>query len=404
MVSLHSTKRSPHAFDRRRRLIRSFSLVVFCVFFFFFCSRFGESQKLVRAIFSVAQQYAPSIIFIDECDSFMRKRGAFSEHEANATMRSEFLSLFDGLLSNNSAAASSSGDGAGEVNNSVMVLACTNRPWDLDEAFVRRMPRSFLLPLPSESERIDILTLLLREQSLGHSTAERALLLSQLGALTADYSGSDLKELCRVAAALPVRALLKKHTQENFQQVMHGGVLPSSHAASVSPVHSGKKKKKHHGREGKGSSRKERSKDGVSAAASKAAVESSDEGVISSGEAALAAAGAAAIAAVSSQSSSASSASSSFSTLAPLPAQMDKPRPLQMSDFRTALRAVRPSGTASMRELLAFERKHRGVNDIEQMDGEEEEEEEAEAAAAEGSDSEGKRASEQDEDSDSIYD
>jgi len=325
---------------------------------------FGESQKMVRAVFSVAQQYAPSIIFVDECESFMRQRGNNGEHEASSTMRTEWLSLMDGLLS-----ASSVGDQAAP---NVMVLACSNRPWDIDEAFLRRMPRSFLLPLPSLNEREDILALQLRDAGLAPpvsrgdrsdrsavaSQAERATFLSMLAEQTAGYSGSDLKELVRVAAARPLRALIKQHTRKDFEQLMHG--RGGDEAAAV---------------------------DSPATAAAAAG-------------AAAAASAAAATAAVSAASSPASiesaavaavSGSPSPSPAAPAPQAV---RPLRLSDFKHALRAVRPTGQASMRELLLFEQKHRGSLDAamqahrsgaqDSEQDEEEEEEERDGADARG--------------------
>lgn len=60
---------------------------------------YGESQKLTRAIFSLANKLAPTIIFIDEIDLFLRKRN-FSDHEVTASMKGEFMSLWDGIISN----------------------------------------------------------------------------------------------------------------------------------------------------------------------------------------------------------------------------------------------------------------------------------------------------------------
>ena len=57
---------------------------------------FGESQKLVHALFSLAQKLAPTIIFIDEIDSFLRERSR-GDHEATGMMKAEFMSLWDGL-------------------------------------------------------------------------------------------------------------------------------------------------------------------------------------------------------------------------------------------------------------------------------------------------------------------
>ena len=59
---------------------------------------FGESQKLIRALFSMCRKLAPCILFIDEVDIFLSSRG-HDNQEANAQMKSEFLQLWDGMLS-----------------------------------------------------------------------------------------------------------------------------------------------------------------------------------------------------------------------------------------------------------------------------------------------------------------
>lgn len=76
--------------------------------------RFGDAQKLVTAVFTLAWKIQPCIIFIDEIDSFLGTRKS-SDHEAVNSMKTEFMSLWDGFLTDNDAR--------------VMVLAATNRPW-----------------------------------------------------------------------------------------------------------------------------------------------------------------------------------------------------------------------------------------------------------------------------------
>lgn len=167
---------------------------------------FGESQKLIRAVFSLAHKCAPSIIFFDECDSFMHKRGHM-DHEAGASMKSEFLALWDGLLSS---------DNTNE--NIVTVIAATNRPFDIDAAFLRRMPRSFLFPLPDTRERLVLLTHMLRDYRLSSDVT-----LSQLADMTKDYSGSDLKEFCSFAAMIQMRKMIKEHSKNNYNKIMKEG-------------------------------------------------------------------------------------------------------------------------------------------------------------------------------------
>ncbi|OTF74963.1 ATPase family AAA domain-containing protein 1-like protein, partial [Euroglyphus maynei] len=83
---------------------------------------YGESQKLAAAVFTLAIKIQPCIIFIDEIDSFLRKRETH-DHEATSMMKAQFMVLWDGLISNN--------------NCSVIVMGATNRPNDVDNAIRR---------------------------------------------------------------------------------------------------------------------------------------------------------------------------------------------------------------------------------------------------------------------------
>ncbi|KDO34988.1 hypothetical protein SPRG_01051 [Saprolegnia parasitica CBS 223.65] len=150
---------------------------------------FGESQKLVKAAFSLAQKLAPCIIFIDEVDSFMGARSSGASDPTYNSMKTEFMALWDGFVEN------SPNGGFG-----VIVLGATNRPADVDAAFLRRMPRTFEVELPNAQQREQILSVHLRGEALGPDVT-----LSQLARETDNYSGSDLKELCRAALMLPVR-------------------------------------------------------------------------------------------------------------------------------------------------------------------------------------------------------
>ncbi|CAK4079314.1 unnamed protein product [Aphanomyces euteiches] len=150
---------------------------------------FGESQKLVKAAFSLAKKLAPCIIFIDEVDSFMGARSGGASDPTYNSMKTEFLALWDGFVDN-------SPDGG----FGVVVLGATNRPADVDAAFLRRMPRTFEVDLPDASQRQQILQVHLRGEPLASD-----LDLAQIARDTVNYSGSDLKELCRAALMIPLR-------------------------------------------------------------------------------------------------------------------------------------------------------------------------------------------------------
>ncbi|KAI7890003.1 P-loop containing nucleoside triphosphate hydrolase protein [Mucor mucedo] len=150
---------------------------------------YGESNKLVSAVFTLARKLQPSIVFIDEIDSFLRERRS-TDHETTGMMKAEFMSLWDGLTT-------------GE-DSRIVILGATNRPNDIDSAILRRMPKRFAVRLPSESQRKSILELLLKNIQLAPDFK-----MDELVQRTAGLSGSDLKELCRNAAMIPIREYVR---------------------------------------------------------------------------------------------------------------------------------------------------------------------------------------------------
>lgn len=149
---------------------------------------FGESNKIVAAIFSLASKLRPCIIFIDEIDSFLRERSS-SDHEITAMLKAEFMTLWDGLTS----------DGG------VLVLGATNRPNDIDSAILRRMPKKFEMLRPDRAQRDKILRKILKDMVVDNFD------YNALVDKTSGFSGSDLKELCRDAAVRATREMLRKN-------------------------------------------------------------------------------------------------------------------------------------------------------------------------------------------------
>lgn len=88
---------------------------------------FGEDEKKVRALFTLAAKVSPTIIFVDEVDSMLGQRNKSGEHEAMRKIKNEFMTHWDGLLT--------------KPGERILVLAATNRPFDLDEAIIRRFER-----------------------------------------------------------------------------------------------------------------------------------------------------------------------------------------------------------------------------------------------------------------------
>ncbi|XP_075157040.1 spastin isoform X2 [Haematobia irritans] len=149
----------------------------------------GDGEKLVRALFAVAREMQPSIIFIDEVDSLLSERSS-NEHEASRRLKTEFLVEFDGLPGNP--------DG-----DRIVVLAATNRPQELDEAALRRFTKRVYVSLPDIETRELLLRRLLQKQGSPLDTDA----LKRLAKLTEGYSGSDLTALAKDAALEPIREL-----------------------------------------------------------------------------------------------------------------------------------------------------------------------------------------------------
>ena len=96
-------------------------------------------------------------------------------------------------------------------NARVMVLAATNRPWELDEAILRRLPRAFEVGMPNLQQRASILKVILKDENI-----EPDLDFETLARLCEGYSGSDLTDICKQAAFFPIRELLKQEKSGQF--------------------------------------------------------------------------------------------------------------------------------------------------------------------------------------------
>jgi cell division protease FtsH len=148
----------------------------------------GVGASRVRDLFKTARANAPCIIFIDELDSIGRKRGAGlgGGHDEREQTLNQLLGEIDGF----------------EGSEGVVIMAATNRPDVLDPALLRpgRFDRQIVVPLPTLSERVEILGVHTKGKPMGDDID-----LPTLARGTPGMSGADLKNLINEAALIAVR-------------------------------------------------------------------------------------------------------------------------------------------------------------------------------------------------------
>ncbi|KAJ5928391.1 hypothetical protein N7466_007347 [Penicillium verhagenii] len=162
----------------------------------------GEGEKNVKAIFTLAKKLSPCVVFIDEADAIFCSRTGSSSRTSHRELINQFLREWDGMN-----------------DLSAFIMVATNRPFDLDDAVLRRLPRRLLVDLPTETDRHAILKIHLKEEQL-----DPAVDLADLAKRTELYSGSDLKNLSVAAALACVR-------EENDAAAKHQGDEPYAYPA-----------------------------------------------------------------------------------------------------------------------------------------------------------------------------
>ncbi|OQO12985.1 hypothetical protein B0A48_02449 [Cryoendolithus antarcticus] len=150
----------------------------------------GEGEKMVRAVFSLAKKLSPCIVFIDEADAIFGSRdgGGGGNRNTHREIINQFLREWDGMS-----------------EHGVFMMVASNRPFDLDDAVLRRLPRRVLVDLPRKEDREAILKIHLKGEQLAEDVD-----LTALAEKTPLYSGSDLKNLCVAAALTAVKEGIEK--------------------------------------------------------------------------------------------------------------------------------------------------------------------------------------------------
>jgi katanin p60 ATPase-containing subunit A1 len=171
----------------------------------------------------MAHYYAPTTIFIDECDAICSKRGS-DDGESSRRIKAEFLVQMDGCNTQSSANIDNEDKKEFKENNNnneeperpklIMVLGATNRPWDLDEALIRRFEKRVYIPLPNEKGREELFKI-----NLLNVKIEENIDFSQLIKITEGYSGADIANVCREASLMNMRRRLLGN-QVNIEELI----------------------------------------------------------------------------------------------------------------------------------------------------------------------------------------
>jgi transitional endoplasmic reticulum ATPase len=162
----------------------------------------GESEKAIREVFRKARMAAPSVIFFDEMDSLVPRRGlGFGDSGVSERVISQLLTEMDGIV----------------ALEDMVVIAATNRPDIVDPAVLRpgRFDRLIYVPEPDEKSKLQIFKIYTKNMPLAKDVN-----LSQLVDLAKNYSGADIEAFCREAAmhALRKDVNAKEVTMIDFQE------------------------------------------------------------------------------------------------------------------------------------------------------------------------------------------
>jgi SpoVK/Ycf46/Vps4 family AAA+-type ATPase len=143
----------------------------------------GEAEQNVAKLFNSARKSStegkPAIVFVDELDSLMGTHT--NEVGGEIRVRNQFLKEMDGIVDKGKALH-------------VYVIGATNKPWDLDWAFIRRFQKRILVPLADSSTRLNMFKVYASNLQVDPSVD-----LSELARLSEGFSGSDIRDVCQSA-------------------------------------------------------------------------------------------------------------------------------------------------------------------------------------------------------------
>ena len=169
---------------------------------------FGNSEKNVRKLFLAARSEKNAVIFFDEIEGFASSRD--SESDSMNRVVGELLTQMQGVTDGND-------------EDGILLIAATNRPWDIDSAFLRpgRFDERIYVPLPDLEAR----KVIIRNSILGIPGNEEVA-VDDLAQETEGFNGADVEYLCEKAKEIAIRRVIagsmknKKFVKEDFDQAL----------------------------------------------------------------------------------------------------------------------------------------------------------------------------------------
>ncbi len=161
---------------------------------------FGEFEKNIELLFSLARDHSPSLIFFDEIDSLFPKRGK-TNSSVMARAVPQMLSEMDGYFK--------------DYSKPILVIGATNNPWDMDEAVLRsgRFDEKVYVGPPNLEARRKIF-----EINLSKRPIESGVDFTRLAELTEGYSGADIAFICSKAAETVFQEVIEKSNEREINQ------------------------------------------------------------------------------------------------------------------------------------------------------------------------------------------
>ena len=165
---------------------------------------FGESSKLITALYESARKHAPSIVFIDEMDSITQSREG-EVGEGSRKVLATILAELDGFQDKKS-------------DKLILTLAATNSPESLDDAVLSRFPKRIYIQLPDKKACQEIIKIQTKGLDISNVDMEK------IGEMSVNqkYSGRDLQNVCRDA----MRSMTRRANKDIFDNIENLAELP----------------------------------------------------------------------------------------------------------------------------------------------------------------------------------